>query len=905
MRPQPLQPHNARDMAASGEKEESLVDFLKDSEALAILHEQQISVAAAQKAAAEINERLRQSDTPLLSSLRRKLSSTFVKDAPEQPKLVDQDSPSPSHPKGAFFRKASNTKPSVRGDSLTSISENDTVSATASDMGNRFSRGREEQPALGKTNDSSNSTKQPTSPAPAPKAATHKPLLVVDTAQAVQKMTAPANDSTALKSLSGKDKKSPKQSSPSVINSKQSSPSVVAPSISSKFSSLFTKPKTPKYKDNDPEVKAIERLILQDEYGVNKTSELTSAYPKGVPTPAVMATPTDTAPSRRRMLSHAESATASYFNRLRNQSQPDGNFTPTMPPIPDPVHQRETSDNSMESTGSVIRSAAGPHNSLGSALSATDMFDSQTTSTLPSSALRTSGGTGHSVTVPNTPETSNVGGLHRFQPKEVGSGHSHEGSSILSASPTSYLAGVAGHPRTGQHSSSIVQSPVKQGIGRSFTDPYDGQASIGSIVRATRAAFLDYYDQSVADSPTYPFKQHTMSSREGSSADSNANLLPRPIHGTGGGSLEGLSGKTNTSSGTGSYEYDVLQSRGHGSNEYIMDQNALSGAMLPISHTGDRTEQRNQPRSGLYEQDANSNYASSVQANNQTSNAVSGNISGSSDHTAVGTLPARFVSGSGSSRGNSVDVRGTTPTVLSPSHPSPTTVIRDFQNLQIAVVPSNRYQLEVDAEEDRRRRRMTKERYALYRVSPAARRYPTREANLFMKEDIVRKKTKTNLRTWDGHDDYPRHPNHGFRFLTANLWCNECTDRCARCNRACCAFKDATLTLMSETSTRKQKADAMSLQKEIQTWLVTGKDNKTFMDCTECKQFACPRCISICPVEPCCDRLCIGCNRENFWKPCEYHTRKEICDAFANHRMRMTTNWFSYEDDVDDDDVDD
>ena len=716
MRPQPLQPHTtSRDMVAAGEQEESLMEFLKDSDAIALLQQQQGAVVAAQKAAAEISERLKPSDTPILSSLRRKISSTFVKDAPEQPKRVDQDSLSPSHSKGAFFRKTSNTKSTARGDNLQSISENDLDSAPASDMGNRSSRGREEQPVLGKTDDSSHATKEHTNPTSVPKAPTHRPLLVVDTAQATRNIAAPANDSTAPKSLSSKDKKTSKQSSPSVVNSKQSSPSVAEPS--SKFSLRFTKPKSRKYKDSDPEVKELERIRLQEEFGVNSTAELFSAHRKPPPTPAAIA------PSRQRTMSFAESAAVSYQNRLRSQSQPHSSYlTHTMQPFADPVHKREVSNNSVESTGSVVRSATGQHISFGSALSGTDTFDSRA-STFPSSALRESGGTSHSVTAPSTPETSNPGATHHFRRKEAGSGYSHEHSGSLSASPTSYLAG---HPRTGQHSSSVFQSPVKQGTGRSFTDPYDGQASIGSIVRATRAAFLDLYDQSITDSATHPFEQHTMSSHEGSSADSNANQIPRPLRPSRGGSLEGPSGKTNTSASTGSYELDAPHSRIHGSNEFMAHPNALPGTMLPSSFTGDPAERRNQPHSGLHEQRTNSIYTSSTQANSPAS-AISGSISGPSDDTAVGTLPAPLVSGNGSSRTN---LPGRPATVLSPSHPLSTTVVRDFQNLQTAGVPSNRFQLEENAEADRRRKRMTKQHYVAYRVGPAPRNDPTAEADL-------------------------------------------------------------------------------------------------------------------------------------------------------------------------------
>ena len=98
MRPQPLQPRSAsRIMADAKENQKPLADFLKVSEPIAILHEQHISELATQKAAVEYIEQTKQSsETVLLAPLRRKISSTFAKDTPEQPKPSEQNSPSPS-----------------------------------------------------------------------------------------------------------------------------------------------------------------------------------------------------------------------------------------------------------------------------------------------------------------------------------------------------------------------------------------------------------------------------------------------------------------------------------------------------------------------------------------------------------------------------------------------------------------------------------------------------------------------------------------------------------------------------------------------------------------------------------------------------------------------------------------
>lgn len=660
MRPQPLQPRSAgRAMVAPEEREESLVDFLKDSEALAILQEQQNSEMEAQKAALEAAKKMEQAstaETPLLGPLRRKISSTFVKDTPEKSKAADANSPSASHPFGTYFRKPSSTKSSTRvGDGLPSIAETDGGPA------------HEEQAVGGLPYDSGYS-RGITTPTPSSKSCTYKPLLTVNTTRADKKLKDSITASPALKSLSSKGTKNPKHVSPSVPGS---------PSI---FSPTPTKPKPRKFKENDAVVKHIESQILREEWGVKSTPQLTSAYvkrPRGLATAIsdtaiAVASTAETAIGSHRPRLHSDPAsnTGATVHSLptrqlqQNSNTPTGSFVKT-------IDQRKASDNSAECTGPISRSATGPHNSFESTNSAPNNYDSQG-STVASLSLRASADTNQSTNTPGTPETPNSGGSVRIRRKVVGSGNNRTILNNLTDSPTNSLGRVTGNICTdpfGDYSPSFVSDHPRPGTERSFTDPYNGQAAIGSIVRAARSAFVDVFNRSVADPITYSFKQQSTSSQGASFADSTTSLVPRPLRRTEGSPLDNSFDKSNTSSYTGSYELKVLPSRGHNSNEYNVKAGPPHWAAPGNARNGRSAEYLNQPGLGPFELGTSPTRASfdpaiETPGIDSTGAPITGPTSGPFDHTTVSPLSA-FVGGDDESTPDAFDE-----SLVSPVSPS-------------------------------------------------------------------------------------------------------------------------------------------------------------------------------------------------------------------------------------------
>lgn len=51
---------------------------------------------------------------------------------------------------------------------------------------------------------------------------------------------------------------------------------------------------------------------------------------------------------------------------------------------------------------------------------------------------------------------------------------------------------------------------------------------------------------------------------------------------------------------------------------------------------------------------------------------------------------------------------------------------------------------------------------------------------------------------------------------------------------------------------------ARIFQSRISRWFVYGRDEDTFMECTECHELVCPSCCSVCPIKECGDRVCNG-----------------------------------------------
>ena len=639
MRPQPLQPRSAsRTMVAAEEEEESLADFLKTSEPIAILHEQHVSELAAQKAAAEYIEQTKHSsETALLAPLRRKISSTFTKDTPEQPKPADLNSPSPSQTRGGFFRKPSSTKSLARGaDGLRSISENDPLATSALD-------------ATGESSPSATA-----SPSPGTKSSNYRPLLSVNTLQANKNITNPLKNPPAAQSVSSKDGRFSKHTSPSRAD------------LSSVFMPTSKKSKVRKLKDNDPSVKAIERQILREEFGVNTTSQLTSA---SVKRPRARATSTSVRDHNSSVASTAQPAVGSYQTRLNSdvasnsasptrslqasQRQNSNTTSNASLPFAEHSHQREQSYTSFGSTGSVVRCNTGPHSSFESTVSTATTYDSRD-STHPNSKFRSSGDTSQSVTIPGTPETPDTRRSIRVRRKAVDSGSGRRVFSEFTTSPTSSLGRAAGKLRGelfGDGYTDYDENSPRRGDERSFTDPCDGQSGISSIVHAARSAFLEHYDRAIADSYNSSFEQQSASSRGGSFADSNTSLIPRPLRHTGVDQLDASLDDSNSSSQSTSTVLGAQSRLGRNLNWPLANPPVGPAAVTSSARPGYPAERNNRAASDPFQLSNHSSFNRATEAHSSicADNAAAGSTE-SLEYVNVSPVPAPLRRGYGNTQ---------------------------------------------------------------------------------------------------------------------------------------------------------------------------------------------------------------------------------------------------------------
>ncbi len=131
-------------------------------------------------------------------------------------------------------------------------------------------------------------------------------------------------------------------------------------------------------------------------------------------------------------------------------------------------------------------------------------------------------------------------------------------------------------------------------------------------------------------------------------------------------------------------------------------------------------------------------------------------------------------------------------------------------------------------------------------------------------------------------DHRPAHPSHGCTFFQKNLLCSTCIDNCANCGAPCCAFKGASQTAVKEKDTAEGIA-AAELASSIKRWASEGRDAPTFLMCTDCGRWVCPDCIGLCPIFPCHDSICAGCNPCGLWEPCGFHTAE---DAVVSEKMK-------------------
>ena len=82
-------------------------------------------------------------------------------------------------------------------------------------------------------------------------------------------------------------------------------------------------------------------------------------------------------------------------------------------------------------------------------------------------------------------------------------------------------------------------------------------------------------------------------------------------------------------------------------------------------------------------------------------------------------------------------------------------------------------------------------------------------------------------------------------------------------------------TAVKDKGTEEGKA-AAALARSITKWVSDGRDEDTFLSCTECNGRVCPACIGLCPVFPCHDAVCTKCNPEHLWEPCGWHLVEDV-----------------------------
>ena len=98
---------------------------------------------------------------------------------------------------------------------------------------------------------------------------------------------------------------------------------------------------------------------------------------------------------------------------------------------------------------------------------------------------------------------------------------------------------------------------------------------------------------------------------------------------------------------------------------------------------------------------------------------------------------------------------------------------------------------------------------------------------------------------------------------------------CACCQVDCCILEQSLFFIKDGKKKQKKgmkekdpdmeaigqeiEAEGRATEADIRRWVVTGVDNSTFLECTNCHWWVCPRCVGIC-VEPLCrDTQCKRC----------------------------------------------
>lgn len=125
----------------------------------------------------------------------------------------------------------------------------------------------------------------------------------------------------------------------------------------------------------------------------------------------------------------------------------------------------------------------------------------------------------------------------------------------------------------------------------------------------------------------------------------------------------------------------------------------------------------------------------------------------------------------------------------------------------------------------------------------------------------LRIETKTEIELYSPKDKRCKHPNHQRKWNSRNIWCANhlYPGTCSRCNATCCTM----MSLMSIMQCNRVgvvpfRDTARRLHCQISRCFLYGRDEDTFMECTECHELVCPSCCSVCPIKECGDRVCNG-----------------------------------------------
>ena len=139
----------------------------------------------------------------------------------------------------------------------------------------------------------------------------------------------------------------------------------------------------------------------------------------------------------------------------------------------------------------------------------------------------------------------------------------------------------------------------------------------------------------------------------------------------------------------------------------------------------------------------------------------------------------------------------------------------------------------------------------------------------------MREHTQTAIVWYSEDDAYHKHPNHQRTFMSKNLWCMNCKGMCACCQIDCCIHEQSLFYIKHghkelktakkegdpemEAMGRLRQANGKAMLADIEKYLATGPDDSTFLECTNCHWFVCPRCVGICSESQCRDQQCKRC----------------------------------------------